>query len=101
MRGCKKLPAWCDELRERLDAMAAELDDKLVGWQEGEYTVTPEDMGYTAGKATEYIQAAIDRASEKGGTVLLAGEYGPGSLVLKSGGRIKVEGNLLASTDLA
>lgn len=97
----KNIPAWCDELRERLDTMAAELDDKLVGWQEGEYTVTPEDMGYTAGKATEYIQTAIDRAAEKGGTVLLAGEYVTGSLVLKSGVRIKVDGKLLASTDLA
>ncbi|MBR6653369.1 MAG: right-handed parallel beta-helix repeat-containing protein [Oscillospiraceae bacterium] len=95
------LPAWCDELRKRLDAMAAELTETLGGWQEREGTVTPEDMGYTGGKATEYIQAAIDRTAEKGGTVLLRGEYVTGSLVLKSNVRLKVDGKLIASTDLA
>lgn len=101
MNNNKIIPAWCDELRERLDAMAAELTESLGGWQEREGTVTPEDMGYTGGKATEYIQSAIDRAAEKGGTVLLRGEYVTGSLVLKSNVRLKVEGKLIASTDLA
>lgn len=101
MKNEKNLPLWCDELRERLDAMAAELTATLTGWQEREGVVTPEKMGYTRGKATEYIQAAIDRAAEKGGTVLLTGEYVTGSLVLRSNVRLKIEGKLIASTELA
>lgn len=97
------MPAWCGELRERLDAMAAELTSALTGWQEREGVVTPEEMGYSSGKATEYIQLAIDRAAEKGGTVLLTSEYVTGSLVLRSNVRLMLaEGaKLIASTDLA
>jgi len=101
MSGGKNLPIWCDELRQRLDTMAEELTETIEGWQARGGTVTPEEMGYIGGKATEYIQAAIDCAAQKGGTVLLAGEYVSGSLVLKSGVCLKVEGKLLAGTDLA
>ena len=101
MIGGKKLPLWCDELRQRMDTMAEKLTETIEERQKRGTTVTPEDMGYKGGKATEYIQAAIDRAAEKGGTVLLAEEYVTGSLVLKSGVCIKVEGKLLAGTDLA
>ena len=56
--------------------------------------LTPEEMGYTGdGKATAYIQAAMDRLGETGGgTLLLAGgTYVSGTLVFRSHVRLKVE----------
>lgn len=85
--------------------MADALQTKVTGWQAQELTITPEEMGYSGGLATNLLQAAIDRASKLGGgTVLLAkGDYVTGTLVLHSNVCLKVaEGcRLLASTDLA
>ena len=100
-----KMPAWYGELKNELETMAAGLTASLKGWCGSEYTVTPEETGFTGGKATGSIQAAIDKAADYGGgTVLLSGgEYVTGSLVMRSNVRLMVaEGTkLLASTDLA
>ena len=97
-------PAWVQPLRTSLEQMADELTRSLTGWQGSDMVVTPEDCGYTGGKATEALQIAIDRASEANGTVLLSGgDYVSGTIVLKSGVRLMIAkgSRLLASTDLA
>lgn len=101
----KNLPGWANQLRANLEQMAAELEQSLTGWSGSERIVTPEQFGYQGtGKATEAIQAAVDRAAELGGgTVRLAcGDYVSGTIDLRSGIRFEVaEGaRLLGSLDL-
>ena len=100
----ENLPGWYDELHQRLNAMADALPQRVTIWQERPLIVTPEEMGYAGGLATEAIQAAIDKAAAAGGgTVLLAqGDYVTGALVLRSNVRLMVDKGcrLLASTDL-
>lgn len=98
-----KLPLWYDELKSGLTAMAQELTAKAQPWRGPDVIITPKDMGYTGGKATAAIQAAIDKAAALGGgTVLIRGDMITGSLVMKSNVRLMIaEGaKLLASTDL-
>ena len=101
----ENLPGWYDELRQRLNAMADALPQRVTIWQERPLTVTPEEMGYAGGLATVAIQAAIDKVTAAGGgTVLLAqGDYVSGTLVLRSNVRLMVAQGcrLMASTDLA
>lgn len=104
LRGAK-LPAWYAPLRESLLEMADGLTASLTGWRGSEETITPEMCGYPgAGKATAFIQAAIDRAAACGGTALLErGDYVSGTLVMRSGVRLKIGAGarLLASTELS
>ena len=97
-------PVWYKELHQDLTAMAEALPVRVTGWQEHSFIVTPEEMGYAGGLATEAIQAAIDKAAAAGGgTVLLAkGDYVSGTLVMKSNVRLMIAqgSRLLASTDL-
>ncbi len=99
------LPDWFVPLQTRLHAMADTLTASLTGWQGSETVFRPEDYGYQPGtKATEAIQAAVDAAGEKGGTVLLSGgDYLSGTIVLRSHVRLMVQpgSRLVASTDLA
>lgn len=100
------LPAWCGELSARLSGMAQELWKTVKPWDVSSFRVTPEEMGYPGcGLATAYIQAAIDLAHDHGGgTVLLSkGEYVSGTLVMRSGVRLKIAefSTLMGSTDLA
>ena len=97
------LPTWYHDLHQRLSAMAEELTASLTPWHGPDLIITPEDLSYTGGKATAYIQAAIDKASALGGgTVLLKGTLITGSLVMKSNVRLMLDAGckLLASTDL-
>ncbi len=98
------MPAWYDELHQRLTAMADTLGRQVTGWNERDAVTTPEAMGYTSGLATGAIQAAIDHIHALGGgTVALnQGDYVSGSLVLRSHVRLMIgQGSrLLASTDL-
>ena len=73
------------QLLQKLEAMAQTLR-KLPGMVQHEKTFTPEQFGYTgSGKATDFLQKAIDAAAEKGGTVKLEhGDYLSGTLVLRS-----------------
>lgn len=98
----EKFLVWYDELHQRLTAMADELQQRVTGWHGPDAVFTPEEMGYTGGLATSYIQAAIDRAAEQGGTVLITGEAVTGTLVLRSHVRLMIArgAKLLASTDL-
>lgn len=97
-------PSWYTRLRARLEASAERLTAELTGWRETDRALRPEDLGYTGGKATVFIQKAVDTLNALGGgTVLLSGEeYVTGSLVMKSNVRLLLtEGcRLLASTDL-
>ena len=79
-------PAWCQPLRVDLDHMAEELTESLQGWEERDYTVTPEQKGYAGGMATPFLQAAIDDAAAHGGgrVVLAEGDYLSGTIVLQS-----------------
>lgn len=90
---------WSDELRLRLEAMAAELAERVKPWRGPALVVRPDGFGTAA------IQAAIDSvAAAGGGTVLLAeGDYVSGTLDLRSHVRLEItEGaRLLASLDLA
>ena len=98
------LPCWYAPLRRDLEAMAEDLTASLTPWQGSDAVFTPEQFGYAGGMATAAIQAAIDRAAEHGGTVLLEkGDYVSGTIVLRSHVRLMVaEGaRLLASTHLA
>ena len=98
------LPDWYAPLRTSLEAMAEELTATLHGWQGSDAVFTPEAFGYTGGMATAAIQAAVDKAAEQGGTVLLGqGDYVSGTIVLRSNVRLMVGkgARLLASTDLA
>ena len=98
------VPQWHHALHQQLTAMADTLQQQVTGWHGPETVITPSQMGYTCGLATEAIQAAIDQASALGGgTVLLAeGDYVTGTLVMKSNVRLMVAKGcrLLASTDL-
>ena len=98
------LPQWHRELHQQLTDMASALTQRVTGWRDPGFTVTPEELGYAGGLATAHIQSAIEQAAERGGgTVLLAkGDYVTGTLVLRSHVRLMVaEGcRLLASTDL-
>ena len=97
------LPAWYAPLRTSLETMADELTAALHGWQGSDAVFTPEQFGYAGGMATAAIQAAVDRAAEQGGTVLLSqGDYVSGTIVLRSNVRLMVGkgARLLASTDL-
>ena len=99
----ENFPLWYDELKVDLTAMAEELTARLTGWQGRDVVLTPKDMGYTGGKATAYIQAAIDRVAQLGGgTVVIRGELVTGTLVMKSNVRLMLAAGarLLASTDL-
>ena len=96
-------PAWYAPLRTSLETMADELTAALHGWQGSDAVFTPEEFGYAGGMATAAIQAAVDRAAEQGGTVLLSqGDYVSGTIVLRSNVRLMVGkgARLLASTDL-
>ncbi len=99
------MPAWYPALRPQLEAMANALPQLVTGWQSRPALVTPEEMGYAGGLATQALQAAIDRVHEMGGGTVLAGkgDYVTGTLVLRSNVCLQVgEGaRLLASTDLA
>ena len=92
-------PVWADELRRRLEKMAADLTAKLKPWRGPSLTIRPD------GNGTAAIQAAIDAAAAKGGgTVLLAGgDFVSGTLDLRSHVRLKIDkgARLLASLDLA
>ena len=100
-------PAWADELRHRLDLMAAELTASAKPWQGPALTVRPEDFGHRPGQdlSTKAIQAAIEAAAEKGGgTVLLSqGDYVSGTLDLRSNVQLRIGAGarLLASLSLA
>jgi len=100
-----RLPGWYSGLKTDLEKMAQELTGRVTGWKDCGQTFTPEETGYRGGKATAYIQAAIDKASASGGgTVLLSGgDYVTGSLVMRSNVCLRVaeDSRLLASTDLA
>ncbi len=104
MENCET-PWWASELAARLEAMAARLRRELRPPDFGTVTVTPEEMGYPgSGKATAYVQSAIDRAAVTGGTVLLAkGDYVSGTVELRSGVCLQIgeKARLLGSTDLA
>ncbi|MGI6107412.1 MAG: glycoside hydrolase family 28 protein [Lachnospiraceae bacterium] len=97
-------PAWCQPLREDLLRMAEELTAEVRGWEEKDYSVTPEQKGYRGGKATEFIQAAVDDAAEHGGgrVILDGGDYLTGTIVLRSDICLEVRkgSRLLGSTDL-
>ena len=97
-------PAWYHDLHRRLTTMADTLNTHVTPWQAHDAVVTPEELGYTGGKATNFIQQAIDRVHALGGGTVLCGqgEYVTGSLVLRSNVRLMIgEGaKLLASTDL-
>ena len=96
---------WRETLPAELEAMAERLNGTLRPWQGPERVLRPEDFGCTpGGKATASIQAAIDAAAQGGGTVELAqGDYLSGTLVLRSGVRLRIGAGarLLGSTDLA
>ena len=64
-------PVWYKELHQDLTAMAEALPVRVTGWQEHSFIVTPEEMGYAGGLATEAIQAAIDKAAAAGGGTVL------------------------------
>ncbi len=91
------------QLLQKLEAMAQTLR-KLPSMVQHEKTFTPEQFGYTgSGKATDFLQKAIDAAAEKGGTVKLEhGDYLSGTLVLRSNVTLFVDkgARLLGSTDL-
>ncbi len=97
------LPGWVRPLKEAMEGLPCRIESKLRPWKGSDFTVTPEECGYTGGTATRAIQRALDIASEKHGTVILAGgEYVSGTLVLSSNTCLEIrEGSaLLASTDL-
>ena len=100
----KREPLWCADMRQDLRAMAERLTTSLHGWEEKDYAVTPEELGYRGGKATEYIQAAVDKAAQKGGgrVVLANGDYLSGTIVLRSDVCLEIQkgARLLGSTDL-
>ncbi len=98
------LPQWCEELRASLSAMAETLIKNAVPWHGPDRVFYPENYGsIPGGLATASIQATIDAAAEKGGTVRLEqGDYISGTLILRSNVRLEVRAGarLLASTDL-
>ena len=100
-----KEPIWCEGLRTDLQAMAQELTKDLTGWKPQKRELSPEELGFTGGQATTYIQKAIDILSaEGGGRVILAnGDYLSGTIVFASNVCLEIrEGaQLLGSTDLA
>lgn len=101
----KREPIWCEELRKDLRKMAAELTAALTGFKDGGNALTPEELGYRGGKATAFIQQAIDRVSRMGGgrVVLADGDYLSGTLVFASNVCLEIRkgARLLASADLA
>ena len=103
-RGDSIWPVWADELRTSLERMADELYAVLKPWHGPKLLLTPEDFGYSGGKATEAIQAAIDEAARRGGgTVRLShGDYVSGTIDLRSRVRLDIAkgARLLASLDL-
>ena len=100
--------SWDARLYNTLEMMADRLTKGLHGYVgDSSFVVTPEEMGYDAAKAekaTEYIQKAINAATDNGGgTVLLSkGDYVSGTIVLAKGVRFMVDegARLLASTDI-
>ena len=85
-------PAWYHDLHQRLTTMADTLNTRVTPWQAHDAVVTPEELGYTDGKATAFIQQAIDRVHALGGGTVLCGqgEYVTGSLVLRSNVRLMI-----------
>lgn len=100
-----EMPVWYHRLHGSLSIMAEELTARLTGWHGPDLTITPQDMGYAGGLATQALQAAIDKVHQLGsGTVLVSGgDYVTGTLVLRSNVRLMIAAGarLLASTDLA
>ena len=47
-------PAWYHDLHQRLTTMADTLNTRVTPWQAHDAVVTPEEMGYTGGKATAF-----------------------------------------------
>ncbi len=96
---------WVKPLKERLEAMAEQI--RMMNLAEVKpLQVTPEQCGYKGdGKATVYIQKAIDEAASLGGgrVVLANGDYVSGTLVLRSNVSLCVEAGsrILGSTDLS
>ncbi len=103
---CDESPAWADQLRRDLDAMALELTQTLRPWPVPDRVFAPESYGLAAGAlATPAIQRAIDAcAAAGGGTVRLGqGDYVSGTIDLRSGVMLEIAAGsrLLASTNLA
>ena len=102
---CASTPAWAEQLRRDLDAMALTLTQTLRAWNVPARVFAPEDHGHVAGAlASAAIQRAIDACAAAGGGVvrLAGGDYISGTIDLRSGVMLEIaEGSrLLASTDL-
>ncbi len=95
---------WAEQLRDRLERMAEQL--RMLPDEENlQRIATPEQFGYQGvGKATQFIQRAIDDVTENGGGIVLLsnGDYISGTLVLHSHVKLCIEegSRLLGSTEL-
>jgi polygalacturonase len=95
---------FAETLKHKLEIMAEQLRTLSIR-SDYENTNTPEQFGYKGyGKATKFIQNAINSLAENGGgTVLLKqGDYISGTLVLKSNVTLYIEegSRLLGSIDI-
>ncbi|MBQ6528370.1 MAG: family 43 glycosylhydrolase [Clostridia bacterium] len=96
---------WTEKLEARLEDMKIDLAAVCSPWTGPSNVLTPEDMGYSgSGKATEAIQAAMDRLSEEGGGTLelRQGDYLSGTVIFRSNVRLNVcrGARLMGYTDL-
>ncbi len=97
---------WLQPLQNRLESMKERLQSDCRPWTGADRVITPEDMGYDGtGKATVYLQKAMDAlGSAEGGTLLLRhGDYVSGTLCFRSNVCLCIEAGarLLGSTELS
>ncbi len=105
---CTDTPAWADQLRRELDAMAAGLTRTLRPWPVPKRIFRPEQYGHDGSQparlATPAIQRAVDACAAAGGGVVLLGqgEYLSGTIDLRSGVMLEIGAgsSLLASTSM-